>query len=46
MDWETFSFDYRVRQASLQAELVQIEAYKEAALNLLRRRTGRRSWTA
>lgn len=35
MDWETFSFDYRVRQASLQAELVQIEAYKEAALNLL-----------
>ena len=35
MDWKTFAFDFRVQPSPLQGELVQIEAYKEAALNLV-----------
>ena len=35
MRWEQFEFAYRVQLESLQAELIQIEAYKEAALNLV-----------
>lgn len=35
MDWNGFRFDYRLNQASMGSLLVQIEAYKEAALNLV-----------
>jgi Fic family protein len=40
MDWRKFGFDYRVDEddassAALIAELISIEAYKEAALNLV-----------
>ena len=35
MRWEQFQFDYRVQLESLHSDLVQIEAYKEAALNLV-----------
>ena len=35
MDWERFRFDYRLDEASMGPLLVQIEAYKEAALNLV-----------
>ena len=35
MFWEQFQFDYRVQLESLHSDLVQIEAYKEAALNLV-----------
>src|SRR5262245_48162257 len=35
MDWERFSFEYRLDEAGLSQDLVRIEAYKEAALNLV-----------
>ena len=35
MFWEQFQFDYRVQLESLHSDLVQIEAYKEATLNLV-----------
>ena len=35
MDWDRFRFDYRLDEASMGTLLVQIEAYKEAALNLV-----------
>ena len=35
MDWQRFQFDYRLRLDSQRTELIQIEAYKEAALNLV-----------
>lgn len=35
MRWERFQFDYRVQLESLHSDLVQIEAHKEAALNLI-----------
>ena len=35
MDWERFRFDYRLRLDDLRSELIRIEAYKEAALNLV-----------
>ncbi len=37
MDWDRFSFDYHlnVKPQVLQAQLIAIEAYKEAALNLV-----------
>ena len=35
MRWEQFQFDYRVQLESLHSDLIQIEAYKEAALNLV-----------
>lgn len=35
MDWNRFGFDYRLRLANLRPQLIQIEAYKQAALNLV-----------
>ena len=35
MDWQRFQFDYQLRLDSQRTELIQIEAYKEAALNLV-----------
>ena len=35
MDWDRFRFDFHLDEASMGARLVQIEAYKEAALNLV-----------
>ena len=35
MDWRRFAFECRLRMESLSAELIRIEAYKEAALNLV-----------
>ncbi len=35
MDWDKFAFDYRFDAQNLLAGLVPIEAYKEAALNLV-----------
>lgn len=35
MDWEQFRFDYVLDERSMGGLLVQIEAYKEAALNLV-----------
>lgn len=35
MDWDRFHFDFHLDEASMGARLVQIEAYKEAALNLV-----------
>lgn len=35
MDWERFSFNYRLNQAELASDLVKIEAYREAVLNLV-----------
>ena len=35
MDWERFRFDYRLRLDDLRSELIRIEAYKEAAVNLV-----------
>ena len=35
MRWERFKFDYRVQLRTLQSDLIQIEAYKEASLNLV-----------
>ena len=35
MDWDRFRFDYRLDEATMGTRLVQIEAYKEAALNLV-----------
>ena len=35
MDWEKFSFDYHLEQQGLFQDLISIEAYKEASLNLV-----------
>ena len=35
MDWSRFSFDYHIDTKSLPRALIPIEAYKEAALNLI-----------
>ena len=35
MDWDRFRFDCRLDEATMGTHLVQIEAYKEAALNLV-----------
>ncbi len=35
MDWDRFGFEYRIEREGLFPSLVQIEAYKEAALNLV-----------
>ena len=35
MDWKKFAFEYRLRLESLSTDLIRIEAYKEAALNLV-----------
>ena len=35
MDWSVFSFDFHLQLPPLRAELVQIEGYREAALNLV-----------
>ena len=35
MDWERFSFEYRLNPQDLFRDLVSIEAYKEASLNLV-----------
>ena len=35
MDWDRFRFDCRLDEATMGTRLVQIEAYKEAALNLV-----------
>ncbi|OFW02892.1 MAG: hypothetical protein A3I61_11795 [Acidobacteria bacterium RIFCSPLOWO2_02_FULL_68_18] len=35
MDWEKFSFVFQLRPRDVMAELISIEAYKEAALNLI-----------
>src|SRR5687768_16943326 len=35
MDWDRFSFEYRLEGPGLSPDLVKIEAYKEAALNLV-----------
>ncbi len=35
MDWETFGFDCRISLENQYSDLIQIEAYKEAALNLV-----------
>ena len=35
MDWQRFQFDYRLQSEALFSCLIQIEAYKEAALNLI-----------
>ena len=35
MDWEKFSFDYHLDQQGLFQDLISIEAYKEASLNLV-----------
>ena len=35
MDWDRFRFDYRLRLDDLRSELIRIEAYKEAALDLV-----------
>jgi Fic family protein len=35
MDWASFSFHYRLDTTSLLSDLVHIEAYREAALNLV-----------
>ena len=35
MDWQLFQFDYQLRLDDQRSELIQIEAYREAALNLV-----------
>ena len=35
MNWEVFGFEYRLDRKGLFDSLVQIEAFKEAALNLV-----------
>ena len=35
LDWDRFRFDYRLRLDDLRSDLIRIEAYKEAALNLV-----------
>ena len=35
MDWNKFSFNYKIDSSGLFSRLVEIEAYKEAALNLV-----------
>ena len=35
MDWNRFRFDYRLRLDDLRSDLIRIEAYKEAAINLV-----------
>lgn len=35
MDWDRFRFDYRLRLDDLRSDLIRIEAYKEAAFNLV-----------
>ena len=35
MDWRRFSFEYRLQLDNLSTDLIRIEAYKEAALNLV-----------
>ena len=35
MDWERFSFEYQLNTQDLFRDLVSIEAYKEASLNLV-----------
>ena len=35
MDWENFRFEYRISLENQNSNLIQIEAYKEAALNLV-----------
>ncbi len=35
MDWKGFSFDYRLESSQLIRHIIHIEAYKEAALNLV-----------
>ncbi len=35
MDWGTFGFDCRISLENQYSDLIQIEAYKEAALNLV-----------
>jgi Fic family protein len=35
MDWTSFSFEYRLHTGGLLPDLISIEAYKEAALNLV-----------
>ena len=35
MDWQRFRFEYQLQTDKQRSELIQIEAYKEAALNLV-----------
>lgn len=35
MDWRPFGFEYRIRLKTLSSDLIRIEAYKEAATNLV-----------
>ena len=35
MDWQRFRFEYQLQLDKQHSELIQIEAYKEAALNLV-----------
>ena len=35
MDWAAFRFDYRLTEMDVFRELIQIEGYREAALNLV-----------
>ena len=35
MDWQRFTFEYRLQLDNLRDDLIQIEAYREAALNLV-----------
>src|SRR6266849_2803284 len=35
MNWERFTFQFRLEARDLTAELISIEAYKEAAMNLI-----------
>ena len=35
MDWQKFSFEYRLHIDDLRSDLIRIEAYREAALNLV-----------
>ena len=34
MDWELFSFEFQLNQMDIFHELIDIEAYKRAAVNL------------
>ena len=35
MDWEKFSFQFLLKPRDVMADLISIEAYKEAAVNLV-----------
>ncbi len=35
MEWDQFTFDYRLEMAGLLPDIIQIEAYKESAANLV-----------